>query len=443
MKQPEAPASCGREFIRYVPVNVLGMIGMSCYILADTYFVANGVGSEGLAALNLAIPAYGLMSGTGLMIGIGGAARYSIQLGQGEHEKANAMFTTSVGMGLLFGILFSLIGLFFAAPLARFLGADDSTFVMCRCYVRILLLFGPLFVMNYIMQAFLRNDGAPRRAMAAMLSGSLANIVLDYVFIYPLGLGILGAAAATVCAPAIGLLVSLSYVVQKKNRFHLVRCVPSLSRCRAICGAGIPPFVTEVSNGLVMFVFNRTLLVLVGTTGVAAYGVVANLSLVVISIYSGIAQGSQPLVSRDFGRRQIWRVQTALRYALIVVTVFSVLLYLGLFVQAQGVVGLFNESGSPQLQEIAVYGVRLYFTGCLFAGWNVVLSTSLAAGGQGRLASAISLLRGVVLIVPLAVILSMTAGMTGLWLSFPVTEGVVTIFGLVRHHKQGWQSIEK
>ncbi len=431
--------SCLREFSRYVSVNVLGMIGISCYILADTFFVANGVGSDGLVALNLAIPAYGLMSGLGLMIGVGGAARYSVAVGQGNYRRANQIFTHSIAIGLVTGFLFLIIGLWFVSPIARFLGAEDGTIVMCRTYLQILMMFGPLFVMNYIMQAFVRNDGSPQRAMAAMVSGSLANIVLDYVFIYPLNLGILGAAVATVCAPAIGLLVSLSFMAQKRNRFHCVACRPSGTLCREICSSGIPSLVTELSNGLVMFVFNHILLMIAGTTGVAAYGVVANLSLVVISMYSGIAQGMQPLISRDFGRQRAGRVKTVLRYGLIAVSGFSAVLYVGIVMGAEEIVLLFNETRNPELQRIGSEGLRLYFTGSVFAGWNIVLSTSLAAAEQGRLAGVLSLLRGVILIVPLAAILSATAGMTGLWLAFPLTEIIVTVLGIGSSGKQSWE----
>ena len=160
--------ACLKEFGRYASLNVLGMIGLSCYILADTFFVARGLGSSGLAALNIAIPVFSLIHGTGLMLGIGGATGYSISKSQGNQNKGDRFFSHTVILGSLFAVLYMVIGFLFSGQISFVLGADGDTFEMCRTYLRVLLLFSPFFIFNNIFISFVRNDGYPQRAMTAM-----------------------------------------------------------------------------------------------------------------------------------------------------------------------------------------------------------------------------------------------------------------------------------
>ena len=169
-----------RSAVRYMSRSVLGMIGLSCYILADTYFISAAMGADGLAALNIAIPVYSLVNGTGLMIGIGGATRCSLE--SGRPEEQNAAFTVSLTTGLGLGLIFALIGALGAEGLASLLGADGTIRGMAATYLRTILCFSPFFILNNIGIAFGRNDGAPGRAMAAMLAGSFSNIFLDWLF---------------------------------------------------------------------------------------------------------------------------------------------------------------------------------------------------------------------------------------------------------------------
>ena len=181
-------------FVKYVSANVLGMIGYSCYILADTFFVARGIGSDAIAALNLVLPAFSLLNGTGLMIGMGAAARYSLSSGRADSEIHRTIFTQALQLAFIAMLFFFSIGLFFARPLCVLLGADGTTLPHAIPYISILLMFSPLFLCNNLLNCFVRNDGEPRLSMTAMLVGSLTNIVLDYIFIYPMQLGMTGAA---------------------------------------------------------------------------------------------------------------------------------------------------------------------------------------------------------------------------------------------------------
>ena len=183
-----------QKFAKYVTSSVLGMVGLSCYILADTYFVSAGVGGLGLAALNIAIPIFSLISGTGLMAGIGAASRFTA-LRAAKDKNAENIFTNICAFGMAAGVLITLLGFVFSEEICLLLGADTETLAYTDEYLKTLMCTSLLFIMNNILTAFVRNDGNPRLSMAAMLIGSFANILLDYLFIFPLGLGMFGAAA--------------------------------------------------------------------------------------------------------------------------------------------------------------------------------------------------------------------------------------------------------
>ena len=422
-------ASCLKEYAKYSSLNVLGMVGLSCYILADTFFVSKGLGANGLTALNLSIPIYSFIHGSGLLLGMGGATKYSIFSSQNKRESADKIFTHTIAMALGLAAIFFVIGLFFSGMLSRALGADDVVFPMTKTYLQVILLFAPMFILNNVLLCFVRNDGAPQLSMAAMIGGSLSNIVLDYIFIFPFGMGMFGAVFATGLAPIISICILSPFFLRKKNHFHLRKCSVSGNFIGGILSSGLPSLITEVSSGVVMIVFNSIILGLEGNVGVAAYGVIANLSLVVIAIYTGIAQGIQPLISSNYGTGKRGNVQSILKYALISVAVVSAAVYGGVFFGAPQIANVFNSEQNMLLQTIAVMGLKVYFTGCVFAGFNIVLSVYFTSTECALPAHVISLLRGFIIIVPLAFLLSAIGGMKGVWSVFPVTEVLVSGVG--------------
>lgn len=419
-----------RDFVKYSSLNVLGMIGLSCYILADTFFVAKGLGANGLTALNLAIPIYSFIHGSSLMFGMGGATKYSIFQSQKDEENANRVFTNTLILTALLSIVFFIVGMFFSTTITRVLGADDAVFAMTKTYLRVILLFAPMFMLNNVLLCFVRNDGAPHLSMLAMLVGSLSNIVLDYVFIFPFRMGIFGAVLATGCAPIISMLILSSFFIQKKNRFKIKKGKMVAKLSRGIISCGLPSLITEVSAGIVMIVFNTIILGLQGNIGVAAYGVIANLSLVVISIYTGIAQGIQPLVSQNYGAGNMNNVRSILRYSLISALAVSGLIYTFIFLGADQIASVFNSEGNALLQSIAVVGLKVYFTAILFAGFNIIVSVYFTSTEYTGPAHVISILRGFVVIIPMTILLAKVGGMAGVWLAFPLTELIVSGIGV-------------
>ncbi len=419
-----------KEFVRYVTLSILGQLGFSCYIIADTFFISKGLGTNGLTALNLAIPIYNFIFGSGLMMGIGGATKFSISKGMGHEKEGNVIYSNTLLMTLMVAVVFSLIGIFGAERLATILGADAQVFEMTTTYLQWILIFSPAFMFNAVLQSFVRNDGAPNLVMFAMLFGSFANIVLDYVFIFPMNMGILGAVLATGSAPVVSMIIMLPHWLKKRNTFRLVKLEKIERHAGQIVSLGFPSLLAQVSGGIVMIIFNMLILGLEGNVGVAAYGVIANISIVVTALYTGLAQGMQPLISSYYGRDQKQDVRRVMNYGQWTMIGISIILYGGLFVCASQVTAVFNSEGNTVLQKIAEIGLKLYFTSNLFVGFNTVAATFFTSVERAMPAHILSLLRGLVLIIPLTFVMSAVWKMNGIWLSFPVTEAVTAVLGI-------------
>lgn len=408
-------------FCKYASLNVLGMVGLSCYILADTVFVAQGLGADGLTALNLAIPVYSFVNGAGLMLGMGGATRYAI-------SRSNTTFTQGLYYLAALSVFFLGIGMFLPNQLAAMLGTDMVTHRMTATYLQVILCFAPMFMLNNYIICFVRNDGNPRLAMIAMLAGSFSNILLDYLFIFPMGMGMFGAALATGISPVVGLLVLSTHIAAKKNTFALHRVKASLRELRDLSLLGVSALVTELSSGFVIIVFNGIVLGLLGNLGVAAYGIIANIALVVGSIFTGIAQGVQPIISRSYGMQEYGDVRKILKYGMVTTLLIAAVAYSLSFVLAQPIVALFNRDSDPQLAAIAVNGLRIYFAAFAFIGVNVLATNYLSAIDRAKTAFTISLLRGFVVVIPVAFLLSSIFGINGVWMTMAVSELLVLAF---------------
>lgn len=417
-------------FFRYVIMNVLGMVGLSCYILADTFFIAKGLGSDGLTALNLAIPVYSFVHGIALMFGMGGATKYSIFIGQNNKKDANEIFNNTWKAAIVIAGIFSLIGILFSKQLALFLGATGNILNMTNIYLKVILLFAPAFILNEVFISFVRNDGNPGLAMVAMLTGSFANIILDYIFIFPLKGGIFGAVMATSVAPLISMGILRWHKKQGKRQFFLKKNRFSSTMIEDVVKIGIPSLITEMASGIVMIIFNMLILKLEGNIGVAAYGIIANLALVYSAVYTGIAQGIQPLISEGYGRNDVKQVKVIYQYALITVSIVSLVIYTLSYTFADPITAVFNSEQNELLQKIAVAGMKLYFIAVPFIGFNIVTSVFFSAIERVLPAQSISLLRGFILMVPMAYLLAAVGGMTGIWLTVPVTEGIVAGVGM-------------
>ena len=423
-----------KQFFKYVSQNIFGLLGTSCYILADTYFIAQAAGTDGVTLLNLCLPIYNLIFAFGSMIGLGAATRYAILRAQGD-ARAQRYFSNAIFSVCILAVPFILVGIFRPDGLLRLMGGDADIVALGMNYARIFLMFTPFFMCNYVVASFVRNDGDPSLAMVATLSGSLFNVVFDYIFIFPMGLGLPGAALATAISPILSIAVCSAHFIKKSNTITFVRKAPSVRLLAQSCQLGISGFVGELSSGVTTTVFNFLLLRLAGNVAVAAYGVVANFALVATAIFNGVAQGAQPLVSQCYGKNEMAGARKLLLLGCGTALGLAALLYGVVFGYTDVLTALFNSENSALMAEFAHSGMRIYFVGYFFAGCNIVAAGYLGAVNRPAEASITSLCRGMVAIVVCSLVLSALFGMNGVWAAFPVSEAItlaLTVFLLKR-----------
>lgn len=424
-----------KSFSKYVGLNILGMLAMSCYILADTFFVAAALGPDGLTALNFCISIFSILQGFGLMFGIGGATRYVIEKTSGEQKNADTIFTHTILLGVITAFFFVIIGIFFSTPLLTTLGADNMTLPLGKTYLTTLLCFAPCFLVNNILLAFIRNDNQPRLSMAAMIISSFSNILLDYIFMFPLSMGMFGAAFATGLSPVISIAILSTHLIKKRNGFHLCIIKINVKKIIDICLLGLSSMIGELSSAIALITFNLVILKIAGNMGVAAYGIVANIALVATAIFTGVAQGIQPLVSQSYGQNKKAEGRKIYQYAKVTSLCLALVIYLVIYTAKTPIAHVFNRDNDQLLTMLAVNGLEIYFAGFFFAGINIVTAAYLSASNRPRAAFTISIMRSLFLIVPAVIILSGLFEMTGVWLAFVATEAIVCVISVVRGRK--------
>ena len=391
-----------QKFFKYIFQSMAGMLGISVYILADTYFISVYSGADGLAVLNLILPVYGLIYAIGAMIGIGSATRYAIDRAQGKN--ASFYFLSAVTWDILISIPLVLAGIFIPDKILQLLGADAGLTALGKQYLRIILAASPFFMSNYAFTAFARNDSAPAIAMLGSIAGSMFNIVFDYIFMFPAGLGLTGAALATAFCPLVTMSICGTHYLGKHNQVGFRFRAPSLRHLIACCQLGVSAFVGEISSAVIAIVFNFLLL--------------------------GLAGNGDHTQSRQF---LTWGVIACLIVeAIILVLTWSM---------TDPLIQIFNQEQNAELLHYAHSGLRLYFLGFLFAGINILLVAYFSAVAQPKPAIAGSLLRGAVAIIPCAVTLARLFGLNGVWLSFLASE-MITFFAILLLARLGHTSKE-
>ena len=410
----------GKLFLKYLIPSVCATLVNSIYILADTVLIGRGVGAEGIAALNLLLPLFSIFFGTGLLLGVGGGVLFSVAKGSGNEKRAREYFTAASIMAVCFSAVYvAAFGLGFR-PVMSFLGNNQEMAPLVESYGKILVGGAPVFLFSGFLQAFVRNDKAPKLAMAAVISGGISNVVLDYLLIFPMNKGMAGGAAATVMASGITTLILLTHFLSPANTMKFSGPV-SFKTGGQIIANGASSFLIEMSGGIVIFFFNRQLLSYIGNLGVVVYGIISNSALIVSSVSNGIAQAAQPLMAVNYGAGNHKRIRETKKYGLAAEAAAGVFFMTCGLLFPQGVTELFVKPDA-QILELALPAVRMYFLSFLLVGANLFFSTYFQSVMQPVLALTACLARGIVISGILVFLLPALFGVSGIWMTMPLTE---------------------
>ena len=419
-----------KKFFKFTIPSIVSMWIFSLYSMVDGIFVSWGVGEHALTAVNLSLPFVSLIFTLGILLATGTSTILSIALGQGDVEKARNYFNQNLFVVIVTTVILSVIVLLNLDWVAHFLGSAPENHHLVKEYVGVIAAFSVFFTVSYNLEVQVKADGAPHVSIIGVTSCGLMNVLLDYIFVMHFHWGVWGAALATGIAPVVGLCVSSLHILTRRSHFRLRPFRPALRPLADLAGLGSAAFLNECSSGLVLVVFNLLTLRLAGTLGVAAYGIVANLALMALALFTGVNQGVQPLVSLAHGRGDAAGVRTLCRMALGLALCAGMCMAALAFFAAGPLVSLFNRDGDPALQQMAEQGLRLYFLGFPFAGLNLVTASFLGAAEHPSRSLRLSLLRGFVAIVAAALLLAALLGLTGVWLAFPAAEGAVLLVSL-------------
>ena len=422
-------------FIKYLMPSISATLVTSIYILADTLMIGRGVGAVGIAALNLLLPLFSLFFGTGMLFGVGGGVLLSISKGRRDERAAREYFTVALWLAVAFAVFYIAGGHLLFRPVTEFLGRNDTMGNYVDEYGRVLVTGAPVFLFSAFLQAFVRNDRAPKVSMAAVVAGGVTNVILDYVYIFIMKWGMGGAALATATGTTLTVLILASHFFSKDNHLKL-EFSDVWRRVPEVLGNGLASFILEISNGFVMLLFNRQLLTYVGEMGITVYGIITNTALVASSISNGIAQAVQPLLSANFGAGNLKRVGEARKLG--VRTGFAagfIFTAIGMLIPVQ-LSYLFLDP-TPEILTMAVPAIRLYFLCFLVSEWNIISGMYFQSTVRPQFSLTITLLRGVILNSVFVFLLPALFGVDGIWLTVTVSEFITAgvAFVLMKREK--------
>lgn len=414
-----------KAFFAFLVPSLFATMTTSIYVLADTIMIGQFEGDAGLLALNICLPLYSLVMGLGVLFGVGGGVLYSVCLGRNDKAGSEKAFTCAMIGALAATLLIMLLTNIFFDPLMRLLGADDTSIILVAKYAKFVTLGAPVFVFAMALQALVRNDSNPRLTMIAVITGGALNVILDYILVFPCKLGMVGAAAATVISYGVNVIILCTHFFSKRCGLRFNFHIKFLG-IFAVVMAGLAAFVAEFSAGIVTFVFNRQLLLYIGSFGVVVYGVISNVSVVALSLFNGAAQACQPIISANYGANRPDRIKKVMGMGLVTACSLGVLITLVGEISPIFLLNLFTSSPSSQVVSMVNFAVRVYFCTALVMAINIFFTGYFQATMHPRTAFALSLLRGLVLSIALVMLLPLIFGGSIIWFVMPIAE-VVTL----------------
>lgn len=408
--------------VRYSLPAIAGMIVFSLYNIVDSIFIGQWIGSAALAALAIAFPVMNLTFALGTLVGVGGASVCSIRLGEKKTDEAYAVLGNVLLLSLLFGIGFGWGTCLFLEPILRLFGASGETFVPAYEFMQIILLTLPItfcfFNLNHVMRA----SGYPQKAMLSLLISVVVNIVLAPIFIYVLGWEMRGAAGATAIAQVFGLAWVLVHLANPKHTVHFRSGIFRLRSdvTKNIVAIGLAPCLMNVCGCLVVIVINHELLRYSGDTGVAAYGILCRVIMLIAMIVNGITQGMQPIAGFNHGAGKTDRVRLTLRYGILAGTVVTTLGWAICVFFPQFISNMFTHDAL--LVAAANEALRMSSYALPVVGMQIVIGNFFQAIGRAKLAIFLSMTRQMLILIPLLLVLPRFWETNGVWLSMPISD---------------------
>ncbi|ACL19698.1 putative MATE family efflux protein [Desulfitobacterium sp. LBE] len=407
---------------------IIGMLVNALYNIVDRIFVGQGVGYIGIAATTVAFPIMIINMATSMLIAIGATALISIRLGEQKKEEAEKIAGNATGLLILLPLLLTIVYLIFTDPILKLFGASAEVLPYARDFTHIIMLGSVSGSIAFGMNNFIRAEGNPRYAMLTQIIGAVLNVILNYTFIFKLGLGIKGSALASICSQTVSALFVLGYYFTNRStiKIHLRNLKPQPSIVFSILVIGFAPFAMQIANSIQQTILNKTLMVYGGDIALSAVGIIMSISTIIFMPIVGISQGAQPLIGFNYGAKQYDRIKETLKKSVLFSTILAVVGYVVIRIWPYQIIGLFSKD-DVALTQLTVHAMLVFFALLPLIGIQILCSSYFQAVGKPLQSTLLNLSRQVLLFIPLLLILPNFWGIEGVWRTAPIADSLAVL----------------
>lgn len=412
----------GKLLMQYAIPAIIAMTASSLYNMVDSIFIGQGVGPLAISGLAITFPLMNLSAAFGAAVGVGASTFISVKLGQKDYDTAKHILGNTMTLNLIMGLGVGLVCLLFLDPILRFFGASDQTIPYARDYMVIILLGNVITHMYFGLNSVLRAAGKPKHAMSATIFTVVLNTILDPLFIYTFGLGIKGAAYATVLAQSLALIWQLYIFSRPKELLHFKRGTfrPQSNIIRNIIAIGLSPFSMNVCACIVVIFINNSMVHYGSDLAVGAYGIANKVAFIFVMINMGVNQGMQPIAGYNYGAMRYDRLMKVVKYSIIAATAIMTTGFIIAMTIPGPCARLFTTD--PTLINLSAKGIRYIMVAFPVVGYQMVVSNFFQSIGKAKISIVLSLSRQLLILLPLLLILPTMFGINGVWVSMPVSD---------------------
>lgn len=420
--------SVGKLLLKYSVPAIIGMLVNALYNVVDRIFIGNipGVGPLAITGVGVTMPIMSITLAFAMLIGIGCTTNISIKLGQGKKEDAQKIIGNGITLSIIISLILSIIGIVFGNQILHLFGASDQTLYYAKSYIYIILAGTVFNTLGFTLNNTIRGDGNPKLAATIMVVGCITNVILDAVLIFVFNLGIQGAAIATVISQIVTALWGLMYYVKGKSNLTFEKSSLKLDKSlvKSIIAIGIAPFSMQIATSLVQVISNNALKMYGGDLAIGAMATISSISMIFLMPIFGLNQGSQPIIGFNYGAKKYDRANKAFKISALISIVILTAGWILVQLSPETVIGMFNKD--PKLMDISVNGIRIYLFMLPIIGISITGSNYIQSVGKAKIATVLSLLRQVILLIPMIMILPSFFGLNGVWYASPISDFLST-----------------
>ncbi|MDT8717177.1 MATE family efflux transporter [Clostridium sp. 19966] len=424
--------SVGRLLLKFSIPAVIGMLVNALYSVVDRIFVGRGVGEIALSGVGITFPISNVIMAVGMLVGIGAAAVVSIKLGEKKQEEAEKIIGHTFTLSIMLSILVTIIGLIFLNPILKALGASAETMPYAKPFATIILIGAVLQNAGFGLNPLIRAEGNPKMAMVTMLIGAVLNFIINPILIFGFKWGVVGSASATLISQAVCSIWIFAYFTKGKSLLRLKRKNMILEKkvVNEIIAIGMSPFSMQIAASLVTITFNKSLSKYGGDSAIGAFSVINSIAVLIIMPLLGINQGAQPIIGYNYGAKNIARIKRTLKYNIIATTCFSTVGFILVQLFSKQIIEIFSKDDN-QFILMAAHGMRIFMLMFAFVGAQTTCANYFQAVGKAKNSMFLSLLRQVVLLIPMILILPNFMKLNGIWAAAAVSDLVSSIISYV------------